>query len=402
MTALKLPSMIELLISSLVLVSCQGPDTSELISSDIRAKLADLLGVDRSQIVLDRVEIRDWPDDCLGAAEPGEACAQVITPGYEVTLVADGNRYDFRSNQDGTLVKLISPLAGSLPVVAESPPEVATAPTPPGARAETVVIGGDEQALRNFISRWFASLYPSAPEGGASIRIGSLPDDLPFDLPLPAGAAVVASISEPLLELQVILDVPQTSAEIKTFYEQALADAGWRKISAQNQGGGFVVAYDYGDTYCFTDDQAALMIQTLDAAQGTDLRLNLYTRDTSYMCNPGTQGMDQSMGMMPVLEMPAEAMMTGSSSGGSSNGTADISADIQTQLSAIELQEYITEQLPTQNWRMVSQGSADSFAWSTWETSDAQEQNWMGTFLVFEFPTVEDYLYATMRIVKIP
>lgn len=47
----------------------------------------------------------DWPDACLGLAEPGEMCAQVITPGWEVILEAEGQEYVYRTDQNGDVVR---------------------------------------------------------------------------------------------------------------------------------------------------------------------------------------------------------------------------------------------------------------------------------------------------------
>lgn len=56
-------------------------------------------------IVLTAFE-KEWPDACLGLAKSGEMCAQVITPGYEVTVEASGKTYIYRTNSDGTVLRL--------------------------------------------------------------------------------------------------------------------------------------------------------------------------------------------------------------------------------------------------------------------------------------------------------
>jgi glucose/arabinose dehydrogenase len=53
-----------------------------------RRDLAERLDVPVESVLAVSLTARQWPDSCLGAAEPGEACAQVITPGYQVTLRA--------------------------------------------------------------------------------------------------------------------------------------------------------------------------------------------------------------------------------------------------------------------------------------------------------------------------
>jgi hypothetical protein len=47
----------------------------------------------------------DWPDGCLGLGGPAELCLAAITPGYAVTLEANGEQYAYRTNLEGTAVR---------------------------------------------------------------------------------------------------------------------------------------------------------------------------------------------------------------------------------------------------------------------------------------------------------
>jgi hypothetical protein len=47
----------------------------------------------------------DWPDGCLGVAEEGMMCTQVITPGFQIILEADGKVVEYRTNEDGSQVR---------------------------------------------------------------------------------------------------------------------------------------------------------------------------------------------------------------------------------------------------------------------------------------------------------
>lgn len=59
---------------------------AERITGGAIARLAEWLGVPETDLRLTRIEAVDWPDACLGVANPALACAEVITPGYRVTL----------------------------------------------------------------------------------------------------------------------------------------------------------------------------------------------------------------------------------------------------------------------------------------------------------------------------
>ena len=72
-----------------------------------RADLAQRLQIDPDTIVLVSVEQVDWPDACMGIQTPGVMCAQVITPGYQVILEADGKQYEYHTNESGSVVRLV-------------------------------------------------------------------------------------------------------------------------------------------------------------------------------------------------------------------------------------------------------------------------------------------------------
>ncbi len=60
--------------------------------------LAKRLGMPTNEIGIVSVEAVEWPDASLGCPEPGMMYAQVITPGYRITLEAGGKRYEYHSD----------------------------------------------------------------------------------------------------------------------------------------------------------------------------------------------------------------------------------------------------------------------------------------------------------------
>ena len=48
----------------------------------------------------------EWPDACLGLPQAGEACAEVSTPGWRVTLRIGDQAYGLRSDELGSTVRL--------------------------------------------------------------------------------------------------------------------------------------------------------------------------------------------------------------------------------------------------------------------------------------------------------
>ncbi|MFN2236915.1 MAG: hypothetical protein ACK2U1_22020 [Anaerolineales bacterium] len=266
------------------------------------------------------------------------------------------------------------------------------------------VVGGNEGDLREFIQRWFTPMvenpsYPSE-EQQTTIVIGELPEDMPFEFPLPEEAVVFASIQSPY-DLQIMLDVPMDSADLMGTYTQNLEEANWNQVPESSQGGGFVSAAENWQIFCDEPSQNALTLQYFAKSdQESEIRITLYDKDVEYMCDPQSMGgQDPSSLMLPVLDVPAGALVTGggSSSGG---GSAESSSDIRTDLSPKELNAHFSRQMEDAGWNSLDSGDEGSFSWGSWEMKDEQDDSWNGILIILKDPVDADRLFALMRVVK--
>jgi hypothetical protein len=73
------------------------------------SELAQNLGLKEDQIKIVSTEAVEWPDSCLGISDDDTACAEVITPGYRVILDVNGNRVEYRTNEEGTVILPATP-----------------------------------------------------------------------------------------------------------------------------------------------------------------------------------------------------------------------------------------------------------------------------------------------------
>jgi len=69
-------------------------------------ELSDQTGIAMEDMEVVRAVWREWPDACLGLPEPEEQCAEVLTPGWQVTVVAEGEEYVLRTDDLGTVVRM--------------------------------------------------------------------------------------------------------------------------------------------------------------------------------------------------------------------------------------------------------------------------------------------------------
>jgi hypothetical protein len=73
----------------------------------VRALLAARLQLAVDAVTVVAAEPVVWPDACLGAAGLDELCAQVLTPGYKITLAVDGQQYTYHTDAGAYWLRLV-------------------------------------------------------------------------------------------------------------------------------------------------------------------------------------------------------------------------------------------------------------------------------------------------------
>jgi hypothetical protein len=68
------------------------------------ADLAKQTSLPADQIILVSIEAMDWSDTSLGCPQEGMMYAQVITPGYLIVLEAQGQQYEYHTDQAANVV----------------------------------------------------------------------------------------------------------------------------------------------------------------------------------------------------------------------------------------------------------------------------------------------------------
>lgn len=88
-----------------------GPGTGDAgeLGQTAIGLLAEQAGLPVESIQLVKSQPMEWPNACLGAAEPGEACAEMIVAGYKFDLQVEGRTYYLHTNQDLSQARLGGP-----------------------------------------------------------------------------------------------------------------------------------------------------------------------------------------------------------------------------------------------------------------------------------------------------
>ena len=162
-----------------------NPDDEGLAGAAIDA-LAEWLGVPATAFTGITVESIEWPNACIGIERPGYACAEVVTPGWKVTLVTFGGAatYYVHADQEGRLAW--APLM-------DAPREVASVDVAGGRIALVPLAGSDEMGSEVVVvpgSRLDVALADLRP--GDRTHIGIAPSPQPAGGPAPVVWLVMA------------------------------------------------------------------------------------------------------------------------------------------------------------------------------------------------------------------
>ncbi|HET9589361.1 MAG TPA: META domain-containing protein [Anaerolineales bacterium] len=86
-----------------------SPDLPPKAVLDAQEWLATQLSTARENVQIIEVEQAEWTDSCLGLGRANEICAQVITPGWRVVFEVGGQRYELRTDETASTIRLASP-----------------------------------------------------------------------------------------------------------------------------------------------------------------------------------------------------------------------------------------------------------------------------------------------------
>lgn len=295
----------------------------------------------------------------------------------------------------------------NLPTATAFIEEGAPLETNSGGNVSVEVIGGDEESLREFIKQWLVPVQTDGSSQDMIVYIGSLPKELPYDLPIPEDAHMVGSITGSWVDYLLIFDTRLSSKAIHTFYAENLTGQGWQEAPANAGPGGFISSTDLFSGYCHEAEDAFLNVETgLNFNGQTSVRLNLDISPPPFNCDASAISSGSLYEkLMPQLETPGGTIVQ-SGGASSSDHEAEITAHLQSDLSPLQLVEFYNEQLLAFGWKMQDSGdvqgsgNGEGAAWSHWTFTDEQENNWHGSLIVVKTSANSDKLFALLRIEK--
>ena len=232
--------------------------------------------------------------------------------------------------------------------------------------------------------------------GGADIRVGKAPDDVPSDL-LPPGLEILGSTTHFESSVIVLAAREQPDSAVSR-YEAHLLGAGWTKPPAPQARPmrGFVsadvgqVTYDRPDVAC-RGEEFVTYSGTYRRNGGSLVKVT-YSRGNRYsMCKARqdvtTYKSPYDEAPVPLLRAPVGSITTdGGNMSASSNNSFSLSTRLTTRLTPGELVDHYDKQMREQGWASVGDGSLKILAARTYRKNDDQGRPWSGTLFSIAIP----------------
>ena len=232
--------------------------------------------------------------------------------------------------------------------------------------------------------------------GGADIRVGKAPDDVPSDL-LPPGLEILGSTTQFESSVIVLAAREQPDSAVSR-YEAHLLGAGWTKPPAPQARPmrGFVsadvgqITYDRPDVAC-RGEEFVTYSGTYRRNGGSLVKVT-YSRGNRYsMCKARqdvtTYRSPYDEAPVPLLRAPVGSITTdGGNMSASSNNSFSLSTRLTTQLTPGELVDHYDKQMREQGWASVGDGSLKILAARTYRRNDDQGRPWTGTLFSIAIP----------------
>lgn len=278
-------------------------------------------------------------------------------------------------------------------------PEGEVLPLASGTPEGVEVRGGDEAAMRELLGRTLHYGIPGAER--TLILVGELPEDLPFDMPLPEKARVIGSVDRGYRHgTEMYLDVDLPPEETVDYFRLVLAQGGWEFPEEDGRERGFVSGSPSpAQKFCHKAIDSQLWLRALTTPGGSsDLRITYHPTTDYSTCMAGIGAVERVQRIMPALVTPPGSRTLGGGSSSSSTGMGDISTTFETDLPAEEIEDHYSSKLLEQGWQKLGGGTAETAAWSFWRLEGEGNETWIGTLLVVERLADEDERLAWFSV----
>lgn len=235
-----------------------------------------------------------------------------------------------------------------------------------------------------------------------TLTLGKLPDDLPFALPLPAGARILGALAvihtdarAPLVT--ILVETPFASEPSAQAFAERLEAQGWTREFMPHMRGGFVHTMPGFDAQRYRQPAGdnVLVISSLPG-ESAPTTVSIAAHHESPM-RGRPDGFRDLQELIPSLFPPPGASQQGGGAGGS-NRRRYTSANLTTERPIAEVMANYDGQLERSGWRRRSGAVSGPVGWSYWSFADEQGVAWRGSLAVVGDPDRPREYVALLQI----
>ena len=280
------------------------------------------------------------------------------------------------------------------------------------------------------------------------IFAGSVPEEVPFEIPIPEGFVLVGSARFAMRGdrrvVEVVLDTGLSASRVRDAYRDLLSDGGWEEEDLNGPGGGgfargprgFLMSLGRtmgrsrrgapvdlpGLSTVFRDARRQVLIVSAEERRGapTDVRLRLITGRGPL--HRRRRNDPEALFVMPSLTPhprarisddgadtghvapPFEARTTSGDYGGHGrehDGAYSFAA-LESDLDLPTITAHYADQLESAGWSRTAEGRDGPQAWNTWAFRDGEGHAWEAAFTALHLPKTPRRYLLNLRADRTP
>ena len=253
------------------------------------------------------------------------------------------------------------------------PSAIATAETPNN---------DDEMISRGIVERLLRLNIPDFMGVEKKLFIGKLPDNLSVDIPQPANSQVVGTIQRGRDNYQIELDVPQSAAQIESFYENQLKQKGWKQQKRPSPQQVFATSASQANKsigYCESEKGPSinLSISQLEKAS-TAVCIGLSTDKNNHFCRYISGNSPFDIVEVPTLKPPENTKVIPDPMRTFSSEISNSKVTLESQLNIEQLNQHYTNEMQQAGWTKTADAKDTRNNLTIWRFKGKEDVSWEG------------------------
>ena len=228
----------------------------------------------------------------------------------------------------------------------------------------------------------------------AELLPGALPDELPFDVPRPAGAVLLGSMAqyerEQLMHVQIVFDSSEGSDAALASFGAAFEEMGWMFGESFQSGGFLPTQTSASGQACDPETGTYVYIYASSwPGEDSDVRLNASLGAAPYNppCDAASLTHRPMEGQTPLPPLHApEGTQVHPHSTMQMPDQGSSTAMLTSEWSAAEIAEHYAAELASAGWRLVESDALADHTYSTWTHTDGEGRTWIAAFTSSTLP----------------